>query len=257
MLKNIIFLGRKEGSIKALKLLIDNKFNILAVVGVSEDSSFDNLKNLAEDNNILFLPKEDKLYQLINSKQIQDVDLVISYLYSKRIKLPLIRLGKLGCINFHPAPLPDYKSSAGYNMAILEGKKEFGASVHFINSEAFDSGPIIKVIKFPITENENMMSLYEKTQKKLLELFKDTVALFQSTNKIRTYENKGGLYLTRKQLEELKEIDLERDNINIINRKIKAFFFPPYSGAKIKVKGQYLTLINEEMLKFLNKLLMK
>lgn len=258
-MKKIIFLGRKDGALKAIKYLIDKKIKLAAIVGDRNDFVSNKLHDLARANRTPFLLDDESLYDLIknNDKQIKNIDLVISYLYPKKIKLPLINLAKLGCINLHPAPLPDYKSSAGYNMAILDGRKEYGVSAHFIDSEEFDSGPIIKVLKFNIAEDDHMMYLYQKTQEKLFELFKDIIQLFQSGQEIRTIRNEGGLYLNRKQIEKLKEIDIKKDNLETINRKIRAFFFPPYAGAKINIKGQDFTLVNNEMLKYLDNILRK
>ncbi len=256
-IKKVIFLGRKIGAFEAVKYLLSKNIKIAAIAGVEADSSHIQLSKAAEENKIPFFKDDSVLYALIKSGEMADIDLVISYLYPKKIKSALINLGKTGCINFHPAPLPDYKSSAGYNIAILEGKKDYGVSVHFIDSEEFDSGPIIKVLKFPISEKENALSLYKKTQEKLIELFKETIDVFESNENIKTYENKRGLYLNKEQLEKLKKIDLEKDNLETISKKIRAFFFPPYTGAKIKVGNQDITLINKEVLQYLDQIIKK
>ena len=248
----VIFLGRKIGAFEAVKYLLKKNIQVAAIVGVEADPTHIQLSKEAEENKIPFFKDDSVLYTLIKSGKMVDIDLVISYLYPKKIKYPLINLGKIGCINFHPAPLPDYKSSAGYNIAILEGRKNYGVSVHFIDSEELDSGPIVKVLKFPISEKENALSLYKKTQEKLLELFKETINILGSNEDIKTYENKGGLYLNNKQLEKLKEIDLKKDNLETIDKKIRAFFFPPYTGAKIKIEDQDITLINKEVLQYLD-----
>ena len=62
-----------------------------------------------------------------------DVDLVISFLFWNRIREPLISLGRVGCLNFHPAPLPDLRGVGGYNVAVLEGLREWGVSCHFVD----------------------------------------------------------------------------------------------------------------------------
>lgn len=43
-------------------------------------------------------------------------DLVVSYLFWRKIRKPLIVRPKYRCINFHPAILPDYRGLAGYNI---------------------------------------------------------------------------------------------------------------------------------------------
>ena len=51
---------------------------------------------------------------------------MISFLYWRLIREPLISLGRIGCLNFHPAPLPDLRGLGGYNVAILEGLRRVG-----------------------------------------------------------------------------------------------------------------------------------
>src|SRR3989344_675745 len=174
------------------------------------------------------------------------------YIQSEQIKEPLFKLGRLGCLNFHPAPLPDYKSRAGYNTAILDRKNEFGVSVHFIDSEQFDAGPIIEVLRWPIdSQAETVLSLESTAQEKLFVLFKKTIQRFMRGEQIITFANAGGYYLTSKQLEAMKEVDLEKDSLEEIDRKIRAFFFPPYTGAYIRVGGQKITLVNQTVLDLL------
>lgn len=255
-MKKIIFLGRKAGSIKTLNYLIESGLKIILAVADRNDSSWDEFVKLSKKQGFTLLEDDREIYRLIeqNSTMCENIDLVISYLFWKKIKQPLINLPKIGCVNFHPAPLPDYKGRAGYNTAILDNKKTYGVSAHFIDSEKLDNGPIIKVLKFQIEPHENVLSLYKKSQDALFKLFKKTIPLLLSDKKIRTVKNSGGLYLTKKQLEDLKTIDLKLDTLETINKKIRAFFFPPYSGAKIRIQGEEFTLVNNELLEYLSKI---
>jgi methionyl-tRNA formyltransferase len=257
-IKKVILLGRKPGAAKALLFLLKNKVEVPLVVANKEEKYDFNLKDIAKKNKIRVIYNDNDLYNLIKkNKLVENVDLVISYLYWRKIKEPLIKLGKVGCINFHPAPLPDYKGRAGYNTAILDRKNWFGVSAHFIDSENFDVGPIIEVLKFPLDiKHETALSLEKKSQDKLLVLFEKVLNKFFVGKTIKIQPNKGGLYLNKFQLEELKEIK-ESDDGETINRKIRAFFFPPYSGAKIKLKGQEFTLVNQEILNQLREYLDK
>lgn len=248
IIKNVIFLGKKNESIGAIRYLISQGIKVkYAVLDNNYDPEF------FKTNKIIFYEDDSKLYKLIEKKQIIDIDLVISYLYGKILSEPVISLPRLGCVNFHPAPLPDYKGRAGYNTAILDKRTSYGVSAHYINSEEVDCGPIIKVNNFKIShQKENAQTLERKTQKELLKLFKEIIDVINSGNKIFTSKNEDGLYLTLEQLEDLKEIKKD-DSQNDIDRKIRAFFFPPYGGAKIKIRGKYYTIVNEAILKYIYK----
>ena len=259
-IKNVIFLGRKASAVLALEHLLAQGIRVKLVVAPEREDYFPTLRAATKKYHLPFLSDDQKLYALINKRHplIRDVDLVISFLFWRRIKDPLIKLARIGCLNFHPAPMPDYKSRAGYNTAILEQKKKFGVSAHFIDSESFDSGPIIRVLRFPIdSQAETALVLERKTQVKLVQLFKEVITLLQNNKKLRLRKNEGGLYLNKEQLDKLKEIDLKRDSLDEIHRKIRAFFFPPYSGATIEIKGEKFTLIDKKILELINDLIKK
>lgn len=254
-LKNIIFMGKKATAVKALEYLLERGLNVKLVVAMPDEGFENNLANAALRHGIPLCTDPKEIYSLIEKRdeKVQDIDMVISYLFWKRMKNSLIKLPKHGCVNFHPAPLPDYKGRAGYNTAILDKRTSFGISAHFVDSEEFDAGPIIKVTSFDMDhEKETALSLEEKSQNKLLELFREVVDLFISDNDIPTLPNSGGLYLTGLQLEEMKIVDLTKDSAEEIDRKVRAFFFPPYSGAKLIVAGKEFTLINQEILNQIN-----
>lgn len=251
-LRRVILMGRKPGAAKALRSLHARGIQVPFVLAKADEPYTDTILKTARELNIEVLTDPNEMYRRIEVRHesILDIDLVISYLFWGRIRQPLIELASRGCINFHPAPLPDYKSRAGYNTAILESRADFGVSVHFIDSEKFDAGPIIKVLRFSINpETETVMNLEKKSQLKLELLFEETLSLFQDNAEIETTLNSGGLYLTAVELEESKKIDLSTENSDTIDRKIRAFFFPPYVGAYVEVEGKKYTLVDEEILK--------
>lgn len=243
----VVFLGKKSGAAKAATFLLSQNIAIAAIVARRRDSA--ELFLLAEKHNIPIFEDDAPIYEMIENGELRDVDLVISYLYWRKIKMSLISLGKRGCLNFHPAPLPDYKGLAGYNTAILDRRTMYGVSAHVIDSEEFDQGPIVATMKFPIdAEVETAWSLEKKAQEKLFLLFTEVITLFSSGKPIPTKENKGGVALTQKEFEALKVINLAMDSPELILRKIRAFFFPPYTGAHIIVGGKRVTLVTDELL---------
>ncbi|MBO7251329.1 MAG: methionyl-tRNA formyltransferase, partial [Oscillospiraceae bacterium] len=58
-----------------------------------------------------------------------------------------------GCINIHASLLPQYRGSAPYQWAVLDGLKETGVSAQHMVLE-MDAGDVIDVEKTPIGENE-------------------------------------------------------------------------------------------------------
>ena len=240
----MIFMGRKKYAAELLNWTIEQGIEI---VGVVTDSHFGNSPTAkrAEELNlpIISLQKAEEIVQ-----KNGEIDLVVSYLFWKKIKKPLIHLPKYGCINFHPAILPDWRGTAGYNIAILKKLPEWGATAHYVN-EQFDTGKIIKIFKFHFDyRNETAQTLEKKTQELQMDLYKSVLLDVKTKGILGAVDQKkeDGKYISRKEMEAMKLIDPEKDDIDL---KIRAFWFPPYNGAYIEIKGKKYTLVNDFILK--------
>ena len=153
----IIFLGKHIGDnnnclgLDALKYLYITKQlkNIKCVV-----KEKDLLYNYCIKNNIEVTH---------NIKNYTNTDLIISYGWHKLIPKNIIESSRIGCINFHPAPLPEWRGMGGvFNFALFKEITEWGVSAHFVD-ENFDTGDIIKTNKFKI--NPTKETIYSLTKK--------------------------------------------------------------------------------------------
>jgi methionyl-tRNA formyltransferase len=241
----IIFMGRKKYSAELLEWTIGQGFKIEAVV---TDSHFPNSptakKALELEIPVISMEEAEKMLDHPN----HNIDLVISYLFWRKIKEPLISSPKYGCINFHPAILPDWRGTAGYNIAILNKLSEWGATAHYIDNE-IDTGNIIRTFKFNFDYRiETAESLERKTQEIQVELYKSILLDVLSKGNLPSLkqEKHQGRYISRAEMEEMKRINLNEDDIDL---KIQSFWFPPYTGAYIEINEKKYTLINEFILK--------
>lgn len=66
-------------------------------------------------------------------------------------------------VNIHPSLLPDYPGLETYARALADGQQMHGTTVHFVN-EDLDQGPILAQVAIPITADETVDTLREKTQ---------------------------------------------------------------------------------------------
>ncbi len=222
---------------KIIESLIRHNDVILGVIGDR------GLCPLLEQKNVKYLGEE--------AFRVRDLaiqaDLAVSWLYDKKIREPFISTPKCGCINFHPAPLPEYRGCGGCNLAILHKASEWGGTVHFVD-ERFDEGDIIREKKFPIDyRTETAYSLKQKTNQTLYELFEEVLAQMRDKKEIkREKQNRNqGCYYKKNDVLKLMKIDVENDDLDA---KIQAFWFPPYEGAYIEINGKHYTLVNDVIL---------
>ena len=105
----MIFMGRKKYAAEMLQWTVNKG---IEVAFVCTDSQFTNSPTMLKANQLgipVISMEEAEEYVKSNPGEI---DLVVSYLYWRKIKQPLIDGPKLGCINFHPAIFPDWRGTA-------------------------------------------------------------------------------------------------------------------------------------------------
>lgn len=240
----VLFMGRKEVAARALRVAAATTG--VEITGVMTDSHLD-VSPTADAARELQIPLFD--YEgAVAAVERGDLDfeLGISMLYWRKIKPPLLIKPLQGIVNFHPAPLPDFKGVGGYNLAILEGRDNWGASAHYIDGQ-IDTGEIIAIEPVELdADTDTVVSLEKRTNAALLSLFEKLwPKLTGSAERLPTSANEGGRHLSRRQLEEMKRIDFGCDDIE---RKVRAFWFPPYDGAYVEVNGRRYTLVSRTIL---------
>ncbi len=239
----ILFMGRKPVAVNLLKFIHD--LDNVQIVGVLTDNHLEGSVTTKVANDLgLQIYTFNQALQAMRQGALS-FDLGISMLYWRKLKDEFISLPRLGVINFHPAILPEYKGTAGYNLAILEGRLDWGVSAHYVDEE-IDTGDIIEVKTFPIDyDKETVVTLEKKSVKVLEELAQKIIFKVVSLNgKLPARSNEGGRYISREEMERMKEIR-EGDDIE---RKIRAFWFPPYGGAYFPTLGKDYTLVSHFIL---------
>lgn len=246
----IIFMGRKKYAAEMLQWTVSQGIDVACVC---TDSQFSNspTKLKAESLGIPVVSMEEAEDYI--GKHTDEIDLVVSYLYWRKIRKPLIDMPRYGCINFHPAILPDWRGTAGYNVAILNKLTEWGATAHYVD-EQIDTGSIIKVFKFSFDYRiETAYTLEKKTQKIQMELYKSVILDVLEKGRLECIPQKkeDGIYISRQEMIDMMKLDLNNIDNEELDLKIRAFWFPPYDGAGFEINGKYYTLVNKEILKSL------
>ncbi|MDB5771686.1 MAG: formyl transferase, partial [Burkholderia sp.] len=239
----VLFMGRKPVAADALDHLL--KLPRVEVVGVLTDShlAVSPTAQVALQARIPLYEFSEALTELKEGRLT--FDLGISILYWRKLKDEFLSVPQRSIINFHPAPLPEYKGTAGYNLAILEGLTSWAVSAHYVDA-GIDTGSIVKVLEFPIDRDaETAQTLERRSQRMLYALFEEVVqAALQSPRLLPSVPNIGGRYISRADMEAMKEIRPGDD----VSRKIRAFWFPPYDGAYQLIGDQKYTLVNRLIL---------
>lgn len=246
----MIFMGRKKYAAAMLEWTVQQG---IEVKFVCTDDQFSNSPTAytAKRLQIPIISMEAAEEYIINNPD--EIDLAVSYLYWRKIRKPLIDIPKYGCVNFHPAILPDWRGTAGYNVAILNKLQEWGATAHYVD-ENIDTGSIIKIHKFSFDYRiETAYSLEKKTQEIQMGLYKSVMLDVMQHGRLHCKEQNlnNGVYISKKEMINMMCIDPHSITSADLDLKIRAFWFPPYDGAGFYIDGKFYTLINKEILKML------
>jgi methionyl-tRNA formyltransferase len=115
---------------------------------------------------------------------------------------------------------------------------------HFVD-ETFDTGDLVEVVRFPIDQRaETAFSLDLRSQERLLELFQRVMAKALAGEELPHERQGEGRYVDRDEFESLRIVRPGDD----LDRKLRAFWYPPYSGAVLEVDGRHVTLVDERLL---------
>jgi methionyl-tRNA formyltransferase len=242
--KALLLAKHKRSAVRALETLVNRGCDVRAVVAgeaSGDEHESQRIDQAAERLGVELLGEEDA-YGLAG-----EVDVAISFLYPRLIREPLISGPAVGCLNFHPAPLPDMRGVGGYNVAVLEGFTEWGVSAHFVD-ERFDTGDLVEVRRFSIDpERETAWSLDLRSQEELLAVFREVVGTLMSDAELPREPQGEGRYVSREDLEAMRRTPPDASPAEI-ERRIRAFWYPPWPGATIEREGRSYTLVDEARL---------
>ena len=94
----------------------------------------------------------------LNKIKSFNCDLLVSMSFNQIFREDLINLTPIGIINCHAGKLPFYRGRNILNWALINDEKEFGITVHFVDT-GIDTGDIILQKTFPISDKDSYKTL--------------------------------------------------------------------------------------------------
>ena len=157
----IVFMGTPDIAATCLKKLLSENMQIVGVYtqpdrpkGRGMKMVFSPVKEVALEHNIpVFQPENFRDEATVEEFRSLNPDIAAVVAYGRILPQKMLDVPKLGCVNIHASLLPQYRGSAPYQWAVLDGLKETGVSAQHMVWE-MDAGDVIDVEKTPIGENE-------------------------------------------------------------------------------------------------------
>ena len=165
----IVFMGTPEFAVESLRRLVEGSYNVVGVVTMpdkpmgrhQEHLSQSAVKQYAVSQGLRILQPEklkDELFVDELRSLKADLQIVVAF---RMLPEVVWNMPPMGTINLHASLLPQYRGAAPINWAIINGDKETGITTFFLQHE-IDTGNIIKQVRIPIDDDDNVGIIHDK-----------------------------------------------------------------------------------------------
>ena len=179
----IVFMGTPDFAVESLKILVENKYNVVGVItmpdkpaGRGHKLQYSPVKQYALEHNLQLLQpeklKDEAFLEELRSLKA-DLQIVVAF---RMLPEVVWNMPRFGTFNLHASLLPQYRGAAPINWAIINGERETGATTFFLTHE-IDTGKIIMQEKTVISATDNAGTVHDRLMLMGAKLVKQTVDL--------------------------------------------------------------------------------
>jgi methionyl-tRNA formyltransferase len=181
----IIYLGTPDFAVPGLQLLVQEGYNVVAVITAPDKPAgrgltlqYSDVKKAALELNIPVLQPEKLkdptfLEELATYKA--NLQIVVAF---RMLPETVWNMPSIGTFNLHGSLLPQYRGAAPINWAIINGEKETGLTTFFLKHE-IDTGDMMLQVKETIQEEDTFEILYNRLKNIGATLILNTVQLIE------------------------------------------------------------------------------
>ena len=218
----IVYMGTPEMSAQVLEALIQEGFNIVAVIA-QEDRPVGRkailtevpTKVVAKQHNIpVYQPHKIRLdYEFV--KELKP-DLILTMAYGQIVPQGLLDIPGMGALNLHGSILPKYRGAAPIQRAIMNGETYTGVTLMEM-VDKMDAGKMYGVVSCEITPDDNYTSLCEKIVKCAIEVTKKFLPVYLEGKLLGEEQDESKVTFADKILPETEKLSLDYDAKTFVN----------------------------------------
>ena len=181
----VVFMGTPDIAATCLKRILADGFEVVGVYtqpdrpkGRGMKLTASPVKEVALSAGIpVFQPETFREEETVQALRDLKPDICAVVAYGRILPQKVLDIPTFGCINIHASILPQYRGSAPYQWAVLDGQKETGVTAMYLVRE-MDAGNMIEVSKTPIGENETAGELLDRLAELGAALLSKTLSRF-------------------------------------------------------------------------------
>ena len=183
----VVFMGTPEIGATCLKRILADGFQVVGVYSQPDRPKGRGMKLVASPVKEtalvagipVFQPESFKDEAAVEQLRELKPDVCAVVAYGRILPQKVLDIPALGCVNIHASLLPQYRGSAPYQWAVLDGLKETGVSAQYM-SLGVDEGDVIGIRKTPIGENETAGELLDRLAELGADLLSETLTKMEN-----------------------------------------------------------------------------
>ncbi len=165
----VVFMGTPDIAATCLTKILDDGFEVVACYtqpdrpkGRGMKMVFSPVKEVAIAHNIpVFQPENFREDEIVAEFAALQPDVVAAVAYGRILPQRVLDIPPKGCVNIHASILPQYRGSAPYQWAVLDGQTETGVTAQYM-ARQMDAGDIIDIARTPIDPDETAGELLDR-----------------------------------------------------------------------------------------------
>ena len=194
----VVFMGTPDIAATCLKKIIADGFEVVGVYtqpdrpkGRGMKMVFSPVKEVALAHNIpVFQPENFRADETVEEMKNLNPDVATVVAYGRILPQRVLDIPTKGCVNIHASLLPQYRGSAPYQWAVLDGLTETGVTAQHMALK-MDAGDIIDVAKTPIGPDETAGELLDRLAVLGADLLSRTLTRFAEGTVTATTQNEA------------------------------------------------------------------
>ena len=156
----VVFMGTPDIAATCLKQIIADGFEVVGVYTQPDRPKNRGMK-LAFSPVKVYQPENFREEETVEQLRALRPDVVAVVAYGRILPQSVLDVPTHGCINIHASVLPNYRGSAPYQWAVLDGLTETGVTAMYLCRQ-MDAGDIIEISKTPIGPDETAGELLDR-----------------------------------------------------------------------------------------------
>jgi len=248
----VVFMGTPKIASGILQELIDNEYNVVAVVtqpdkkvGRKQIITKSAVKETAEKFNIpVIQPKKirDEYKEILDYKP----DIIITCAYGQIVPNEILEYPKYKCINIHGSLLPKYRGGSPIQTAIKNGEEYTGITIMYM-AEKMDAGDMLVKEKVKIEDDDTTETMFDKLENCGKHLLIRTLPKLINNQIVPEKQNENNVTFAWNIKKEEEYINFNRSTKDVYNH-IRSLISWPVGYAIIdgkKTKFHKVTKLNE------------